>query len=64
MDIENSLPAYVMKRVQVYSHTEFPNQPKTLKQKVSVYFTEELVFRAVVNVSLSLLDKEQVVKVS
>jgi len=34
VDIENSLPAYVMKRVQVYSHTEFPNHPKTLKQKL------------------------------
>lgn len=34
VDIENSLPTYVMKRVQVYSHTEFPNQPKTLKQKL------------------------------
>jgi len=34
VDIENSLPVYVLKRVQVYSHTEFPNQPKTLKQKL------------------------------
>lgn len=62
MDIENSLPAYVMKRVQVYSHTEFPNQPKTLKQKVSVYFAEEELFNRAVNVSL--LYKERLVKVS
>lgn len=34
VDIENSLPEFIMKRVQVYSYCEFPNHPKTLKQKV------------------------------
>lgn len=34
VDIENSLPEFIMKRVQVYSYSEFPNHPKTLKQKV------------------------------
>jgi len=32
VEIENSLPKFILKRVQVYSHTEFPNHPKTLKQ--------------------------------
>lgn len=32
VEIENSLPKFILKRVQVYSHTEFPNQRKTLKQ--------------------------------
>lgn len=34
VDIENSLPEFIMKRVQVYSYSEFPNHPKTLKQKL------------------------------
>lgn len=34
VEIENSLPKFILKRVQVYSHTEFPNQSKTLKQVV------------------------------
>ena len=34
VEIENSLPKFILKRVQVYSHTEFPNQRKTLKQVV------------------------------
>lgn len=34
VDIENSLPEFIMKRVQVYSYSEFPNHPKTIKQKL------------------------------
>ena len=34
VEIENSLPKFILKRAQVYSHTEFPNQRKTLKQVV------------------------------
>ena len=34
VEIENSLPKFILKRVQVYSHTEFPNQSKTLKEVV------------------------------
>ena len=36
VEIENSLPKYILERVQVYSHTEYPNYPKTMRQAVSV----------------------------
>lgn len=34
VEIENSLPKFILEKVQVYDHTEFPNSPRTLKQAV------------------------------
>ena len=48
VEIENSLPKFILKRVQVYSHTEFPNQRKTLKQVVcerdSIYRSHAMAY--------------------
>ena len=34
MEIENSLPKFILEKIQVYDFTEFPNAPKTLKETV------------------------------
>lgn len=34
LDIENSMPMFILKHVQVPSYSEYPNHPKTLKQKL------------------------------
>jgi len=35
LDIENSLPLFILKRFQVHSYSECPNAPKSVRTKVS-----------------------------
>ena len=35
LDIERSMPMWILKRVQVQGYSEYPNHPKTLKTKVT-----------------------------
>lgn len=34
VEIENSLPKFILEKIQVYDFTEFPNAPKTLKETI------------------------------
>ncbi|KAL9951427.1 hypothetical protein ACROYT_G044086 [Oculina patagonica] len=34
LDIENSMPMFILKHVQVHSYSEYPNHPKSLKTKL------------------------------
>lgn len=45
LDIENSLPLFILKRFQVHSYSEYPNSPKSIKTKVSYKSFLMIAFR-------------------
>lgn len=38
IELEESLPMWVLRRVRIKQHVEYPNQPKTLLTKVTMSF--------------------------
>ena len=45
LDIENSLPLFILKRFQVHSYSECPNGPKSIRTKVSYKLFLMIAFR-------------------